>query len=74
MRPEILHQPEKIMTEQNNEGKPKIIVDSDWKEEAQKEKEELDRQTRDMPPLDKLPDPSVSELIQMIIMQFWRLE
>ncbi|MHC4443013.1 MAG: DUF1844 domain-containing protein [Planctomycetota bacterium] len=57
------------MTEQNNDEKPKIIVDSDWKEEARREKEELDRQTREMPLPGQLPDPSVAELIQMIIVQ-----
>ncbi len=57
------------MTEQNNDEKPKIIVDSDWKEEARREKEDLENQTREMPLPDQLPEPSVAELIQMIIIQ-----
>jgi hypothetical protein len=52
-----------------NEEQPKIIVDSDWKEEAQREKEKLDEETRDAPPGGELPPPSLAELVQMIIVQ-----
>ena len=56
------------MSEQPGE-KPKIIVDSDWKSEAQKEKdrlaEELDQQAAEGP----IPDPTFAEVINMIFMQ-----
>jgi len=52
-----------------NEDDPKIIVDSDWKEEARREKEEADRETRDAPEAGRLPDPSFPEIIQMIVLQ-----
>lgn len=57
------------MAENNSDEKPKIIVDSDWKEEARREKEDLDRETHEMPTSSQLPEPSVAELIQMIIIQ-----
>jgi hypothetical protein len=53
----------------NPDDKPKIIVDSDWKEQARKEKEEADRQTREMPRFGPLPAPSIVEIIQMIVLQ-----
>jgi len=56
------------MAEENNET-PKIIVDSAWKEEARREKEEADRQTRDMPPPGELPEPSLAEIVHMIVLQ-----
>jgi hypothetical protein len=59
---------ERSMAE-TNDGKPKIIVDSDWKEEARREKEELDRQTRDMPKAGELPAPHLAEIVQMIVVQ-----
>ena len=47
-----------------------IFVDSDWKEQARREKEELDRQTREEGSgPDRLPDPSILEVIQMVVMQ-----
>jgi len=49
--------------------KPKIIVDSDWKAEAQREKEELDRKAREAPGPGELPPPSLLEIVQMIVMQ-----
>jgi len=52
-----------------NEEKPKIIVDSDWKEEARKEKEEADRKARETEQLSDLPDPSLAEIVQMIAIQ-----
>ena len=48
---------------------PKIIVDDDWKEEARREKEEVDRETREMPFGGRLPEPSLAELVQLIVMQ-----
>ena len=53
----------------NSEGEPKIIVDSDWKEEARREKEEADRQSREAPEAGQLPPASFPEILQMIIMQ-----
>ena len=58
----------RLMPEKNDD-QSKIIVDSDWKSEAQREKEQLDRETREMPPLDQIPDPSMLEILQMIVMQ-----
>jgi len=57
------------MTEDKNDQEPKIIVDSDWKEEARKEKEELEQEPRDMPPPGEIPEPSFVEMIQMIVLQ-----
>lgn len=51
-----------------DENTPKIIVDSDWKEEARREKEQADRATRDTPAEQELPAPSILEVVQMIIM------
>ena len=52
-----------------NEDKPKIIVDTDWKEEAQREKEEADRQARETEEQQALPAPTLAELVQMIALQ-----
>jgi hypothetical protein len=52
----------------DNDG-PRIISDSDWKEEARREKEEADRETREMPGAGDIPEPSFAEIIQMIIIQ-----
>lgn len=56
------------MPDQNEDG-PHIIVDSDWKAQAQREKEELDRQTREEPAQRGLPGPSLAEIVQMIVIQ-----
>jgi hypothetical protein len=48
---------------------PKIIVDDDWKEQARKEKEEVDRQTREEEDLGPIPEASFAELVQMIALQ-----
>lgn len=48
---------------------PKIIVDDDWKEQARREMEEVDRETREMPGAGDMPEPSFAEIIQMIILQ-----
>lgn len=44
----------------------KIIVDDDWKAEAQREKERLAEQTAQR---ETLPDPNFSELVNLIAMQ-----
>lgn len=51
------------------EDEPKIFVDSDWKAQAQREKEELDRQAREERPRGQLPEPSILEVVQMIVVQ-----
>jgi len=48
---------------------PKVHVDSDWKAEAQREKERLDRQTRDVGKREPLPDPTFAEIVNLIVMQ-----
>jgi hypothetical protein len=50
-------------------NEPRIIVDSDWKEQARKEKEEADREVREQQGRRGLPEPSILELLQMIVMQ-----
>lgn len=49
-------------------NEPRIIIDDDWKQQAQREKEEADRNTRAEPP-QEIPQPSILELAQMLIMQ-----
>lgn len=57
------------MADQNQE-EPRIIVDSDWKEQARREKEELDRQTREEPTGGGgLPAPAFVEIVQMVVIQ-----
>ncbi len=56
------------MTDERQE-EPRIIIDSDWKEQARKEKEDADRRTREIPGMDQIPDPSIAEILQMIIVQ-----
>jgi len=51
------------------EESPHIFVDSDWKEQARREKEELDRQTREEPEPGHLPEPAMGEIVQMIVIQ-----
>ncbi len=52
-----------------NDKQPKIIIDTDWKEQARKENEEADRQSRESQARAGLPEPSILELAQMIVMQ-----
>ena len=52
-----------------NDEPPKIIVDDDWKEEARREKEEADRQTRDAAEAEQLPEASFPEVLQMVVLQ-----
>jgi hypothetical protein len=51
------------------EDTPHIFVDSDWKAQAQREKEELDRQTREEPEQGRIPEPSLAEIVQMVVIQ-----
>lgn len=44
----------------------KIIVDDDWKAEAQREKENLSKETEPPPPM---PEASFAELLNMFVMQ-----
>jgi hypothetical protein len=59
---------EQIMSDPRDE-KPKIYVDSDWKEEAQREKEKADQQASESAGQEQLPAPSFMEILQMIIVQ-----
>jgi len=56
------------MADQNDDS-PHIIVDSDWKEQARREKDELDRQSREEPAQAGLPGPSLVEIVQMVVIQ-----
>ncbi len=49
--------------------KPKIQIDSDWKAEAQREKERLAEETEHVGETGPIPAPTIQELIQMILMQ-----
>ena len=49
--------------------KPKIQIDSDWKEEAKREKERLAEEVEEGERGGPLPDPTFPELINMILMQ-----
>ncbi len=58
------------MTDQGREeAEPKIIVDSDWKQEAAAEKAKLDEELRDVGGKQEMPQASFVELINMILMQ-----
>lgn len=48
---------------------PKIFVDSDWKEEAAREKEKAEREAQESAGADQMPEASFVEILQMIIMQ-----
>lgn len=54
-----------------DEEAPKIIVDSDWKAEARKEKEQIAREVEQEPQAGagQIPEPSLLELVEMIVMQ-----
>lgn len=56
------------MPDANNE-QPRIIVDDDWKAQAQREKEEADRQTRAEKDGGPLPEAHLAEIVQMIALQ-----
>lgn len=58
-----------MSAEQQGDEKPRIIVDSDWKQEAQAEKEKLDRETSETKGGEVLAEASLLELINMIVMQ-----
>ncbi len=55
--------------EEEKKEEKKIIIDEDWKQEAQKEKEVADRKAREAEELHELPDPSLAEIVQMIAIQ-----
>ncbi|HEY3244996.1 MAG TPA: DUF1844 domain-containing protein [Phycisphaerae bacterium] len=55
------------MSEQPEPGK--IHVDSDWKLEAQREKERLAELEKELDERGPLPDPSFAELLNMLAMQ-----
>ena len=58
------------MSDQGQEAsEPKIIVDSDWKQEAAAEKAKLDEELRDVGNKHEMPQASFVELINMILMQ-----
>ena len=48
---------------------PKIIVDSDWKQEAQQEKERLSEETADAGQGGPMPEPSFLEIVNLLAMQ-----
>ena len=50
-------------------SEPKIEVDSDWKDEARREKERLAEQEAEQAKAGPLPDPSFLEIVNMIAMQ-----
>lgn len=58
------------MTEADKSTEQKIIIDSDWKDEAASEKarldEELSKQEASKGPL---PEPTILELVNMVVMQ-----
>ncbi len=57
------------MTEPQDD-KGRIIVDDDWKAQAQREKEEADRLAREEQEEEGgLPAPSLAEIVQLIIIQ-----
>jgi len=49
-----------------DQGQKKIVVDDDWKAQAQQEKERLANEVRERP---GLPDPSFAEIVNLIAMQ-----
>lgn len=57
------------MTDQNDASPNRIIVDDDWKEEARRQKEQADRETREYAQPDQIPPASFAEIIQMIVLQ-----
>jgi len=55
------------MSTQDDE--PKIIIDSDWKQEAAAEKERLDAETKDTSQTDAIPEASFAEIVNLLVMQ-----
>jgi hypothetical protein len=51
------------------EGKSKIYVDSDWKQEAAEEKKRLDEQMKEAPQSQQLPPANIYEIINLLVMQ-----
>jgi uncharacterized protein DUF1844 len=62
---------EKHMADQtNDESAPKIIIDSDWKQDAAAEKERLAKEAEaSSDAVGEIPEPSLIELVNMIVMQ-----
>ena len=58
-----------MSAEEQGDEKPRIIVDSDWKQEAEAEKEKLEQETAGATGGGALPEASLLELINMIVMQ-----
>jgi hypothetical protein len=54
---------------ESNEEKPRIIADDDWKAEAQKQKEDADRQAQEEASSQQIPAPQFAEILQMIVVQ-----
>jgi hypothetical protein len=57
---------------EDDKEQPKIIIDTDWKEQARRDKEEADRKVRESEEAGEtgpLPGPHLAEIIQMITMQ-----
>ena len=53
-----------------DENQPKIIIDDDWKQQAQREKEEAEQLAREHKEANQgMPEPSILELVQIVIMQ-----
>ena len=52
-----------------DENQPKIIIDDDWKQQAQREKEEAEQLAREQEANQGMPEPSILELVQIVIMQ-----
>lgn len=60
---------EQGMPDQNDQ-QPRIIIDDDWKEQARREKEEAERQAQEAAEQhQRIPEPSLLELAQMLVMQ-----
>ena len=50
------------------EEDPKIIIDTDWKSQDQREKQRIEEETIDTG-IEKLPDPAFLEVVNMIAIQ-----
>jgi hypothetical protein len=53
----------------SNDQEPKIFVDSDWKEEAKREKERLEQESQEAQEQGAPAEPSLLEVVQMIAVQ-----
>ena len=48
---------------------PKIHVDDDWKAQAQREKDRLSEETKDVGEQQPLPEPAFTEIVNLLMMQ-----